>query len=411
LKKTLHKLFLLIFSGILSFTYSFAQQDFRSGYIITNTSDTINGLLLYKSFDTYNKCTVKINPEDKVIHYKPGEIRAFRFNDSKYFISKEIPTETGNKTVFLEYLIQGKANIYFYQDGIEHYYIETDKDKITELSESVENLDRTSVKKSFYKGKLRYMLSKCPEIYPEIDRMSLDGSDLIKLAKDYHEKVCTSEQCIIFERKDKSIQTNVEFLAGASLNRFYFNTGVNTNFALGELAGCNVEIENLFFSLEHTSLQLGLFIQRFQDYSISSNRKNLRYNRSGDTDKIENVELNAIALKLPVTINHSFLAGKFRPYIGFGVTNTFIIYQNMDVTAIWGGERFGIFTRQADVLDNFSGGIIHIYQVGALGKIGTKYLLKNDNYFFMEVNCELSQDIVVNATKNSNIFLVAGYGF
>jgi hypothetical protein len=297
------KLIFISIYCILTSVYSFAQRDFRPGYIISNSSDTIIGYILYKSFDAYNDCTFKAAIENKDNHYKPGEIKAFRFSDGKFFISKEIPSETGLQLVFAEFLIQGKANIYYYQDGLEHFYIETDKDKITELSDLTPGEDRLHLKNGFYKGKLRYMLSNCPAIYPEIDRVNLNSSDLIKLAKDYHEKVCTSEQCIIFERKDKTVNVNIGFLAGASLNRFYFNNGVKTNYAFGEFIGFNINFENIFFSLEHNSLQLGLLVEKVSACSISSPIKNIRYNRSGNINKIDSIDLNAIVLKLPVTFN------------------------------------------------------------------------------------------------------------
>ncbi len=81
------------------------------------------------------------------------------------------------------------------KDESEHYYIETDKQQLIELSEPEEYFttnDGIFVKRKKYKGNLLATLSDCPEVYSEIRQMDLGHSSLIKLAKRYHQKMCTS---------------------------------------------------------------------------------------------------------------------------------------------------------------------------------------------------------------------------
>jgi hypothetical protein len=107
-----------------------AQNNFTPGYIISNTNDTIRGYIQqFTSGSTI--CNFKKSTEGPAIAYTPVDISAYRFDDNgKFFVSKEAPLESGNKILFLEFLIKGKASIYFMRDNMEHYFIETEKDEL-----------------------------------------------------------------------------------------------------------------------------------------------------------------------------------------------------------------------------------------------------------------------------------------
>ncbi len=84
-----------------------AQTDFRAGYIIGNIGDTLYGEIDYRG-DFWMSQICRFKADDNSIRaYSPQDIKAFRFIDSKYFISQEI----NNNKVFLEFLISGKVNI------------------------------------------------------------------------------------------------------------------------------------------------------------------------------------------------------------------------------------------------------------------------------------------------------------
>lgn len=133
MKYTFSKLFILLLFCFISIVNLVAQENFKPGYIITNSNDTIKGFISQLNKDAFTKCSFKKNLNEKSIDYLPGEIFAYRFqNDGKYFITKETTLSSGNKTIFLEYLIKGKANIYFMRDNVDHYFIETDNVKMIE---------------------------------------------------------------------------------------------------------------------------------------------------------------------------------------------------------------------------------------------------------------------------------------
>jgi hypothetical protein len=114
-------------AGLLLIGQLSAQHDYRMGYIITNEQDTVYGLIDYRS-DIRNAftCSFKKNETDIVTDYTPSDIAAYRYIDNKYYISRNIGSENVPKQVFLEYLVNGVAKLYYYRDNInkKYYYIE-----------------------------------------------------------------------------------------------------------------------------------------------------------------------------------------------------------------------------------------------------------------------------------------------
>jgi len=47
--------------------------------------------------------------------YTPEDLQAYRFFDSKYYISRKVKIGESEKLLFLEYLIKGKVDIFLLQ--------------------------------------------------------------------------------------------------------------------------------------------------------------------------------------------------------------------------------------------------------------------------------------------------------
>ncbi|BDD04531.1 hypothetical protein [Aureibacter tunicatorum] len=121
-----------------------SQQNFKEGFIIYNSGDTTKTKIDYRSDANMSiKCTAII--DNKKITYSPNHIKYFEFNDSKKYISKKI---TSGKKVFLEYLVEGEINLYYYlnEKAQKVFFVEKINEKIIELtySEGVKRIDGKS---------------------------------------------------------------------------------------------------------------------------------------------------------------------------------------------------------------------------------------------------------------------------
>ncbi|MEI7526575.1 MAG: hypothetical protein WCJ95_19670 [Mariniphaga sp.] len=403
--QTLYTVLMLLFSCCV---LVHAQRDFRPGYLVNLNNDTIKGYLLYKAVNTSSVCVFKTTLNDLQIDYTPADILEFRFDNGKYYITKEVPLEIGKKLVFVEFLIKGKANVYYMRDGADHYFIEKENGRMVELTESkkvfYDENGAEFVKPEQYSGKLKSVLSDCPEIYPVIDRTNLNHSSLIKLAKDYHYKVCKTEDCIVFERKKSPLRLHAGLYAGYTLNTIKFGGRLTTshsanypttygnqlvsNYVSGFLLGFRFEFENIFSSFEHASLLFDVAVQNYTKYHLTEtgdydlityNGKEYilsRFPVSGRQTSLD-VNINTWAIKVPLMLNYTFLKGKARPYVNAGFLNMFLISQNKDFNV----DRF-----TAEY-----GKSIPTYHFGFTGAAGVKMVFKNKHYLFFDLSYEYSQ--------------------
>jgi hypothetical protein len=381
----------------------YAQGDYRQGYIITNSQDTIKGYLRYTAYGS-KECSFKKNLTDNIVVYTVNDLLGFRFNEGKYYVSKDVIIDKVNEKLFIEYLIKGRANIYYTRFLGDHYFLEKENEKLVELTENdsivmKKNKDGDGVvpiyKQKRTNGKLKYTFRDCPQVYSEIDRLTtLTHPGLIKLAKDYHEKTCTTEQCIVFESKVKPIRVNLGVFIGSSTNNLNFGDRLITDTRMEYNLGIRTEFANIINWSEHTSLTIDFSIQRLSDYKFTKKVNSfetgdgvIKYNGQNYRIAYPSVDLNpsfyqtsvtidlkALVLKVPILFNQSFYLGKTRPYIGAGMQNMFIPTQNKDFV-------YDLFYKEY-------GKSIPSYLYGFIGQAGVKYELKNNHSLFFELNYE-----------------------
>tara|TARA_B100000809_G_scaffold260807_1_gene308441 strand:- start:20031 stop:21086 length:1056 start_codon:yes stop_codon:yes gene_type:complete len=289
----------LVYIALLSMCISNAQTEFRSGYIILKDKDTLFGEIDYRADRLMARvCTFK---KDKtVLKYTPADIEAYRFTDGKYFISKNVD----GVPVFLQFLIQGKLNVYYSYDQVEksHYYLEDDKGVFKELpfEENIVFTDekRYLKKSDYHKGFLNIFTADAPELKSEINSISEPKhSNLISLAKNYHNSVCDTEECIIYESKRARSTVSLEVQAGVFM------------YATNELTE-NISDKNVFQTgvFAHFSLPfLGdkWYIKTGVLYSE---------NKYSETDAlVESI------FRVPIHIEYIHFKGRIRPTFSYGV--------------------------------------------------------------------------------------------
>lgn len=184
-----------------------AQFDFRKGYLIKNTNDTISGWIDYRRNNVNSKkCVFKQNIEDKSRIFSPKEIKAYRFIDGKYYVSKKLDVDGKQSQLFLEYLINGIVDIYYYSDEEgENYLADQGEGNLIRLKNEERELIRN--RKTFvgeskeYRRMLKVIFKESPTIVKRVNSLDLNHKSIIEIAHDYHNEVCLDQKCIIYEMK------------------------------------------------------------------------------------------------------------------------------------------------------------------------------------------------------------------
>ena len=293
--KTAISIFILFCITIISN----AQSDYRPGYIISNEDDTIVGKIDFRKDATMSVNCQFRSEKGEEISYAPGDIQAYRFIDGKYYVSRQI----NDKSLFLEYLINGKISIYYYRDSDgDHYYIQKDSGELTELEyrSGDQYLDGElySTHSNKHNGILFYYMADVPELKDEISRIDApDHRSLIHLAEDYHNKVCEDESCIIYEKKTRGIDIGIGVTTGFSnladhdwyIDQNYFKWGAHLYFRLPRIN------EKIYLK---TGVQFSYYKYKepYLDYEI------IDYT------------------KVPVMIEYCFLSGRITPKVTGGIS-------------------------------------------------------------------------------------------
>lgn len=232
------KYFLLIFFYQAILLSIIAQTSYKPGYIIKNNGDTVKGYIFFSSsHDNSKECKFKPGIDSEYQSYIPGEINSYRFIDSKYYVSTETKVNNEQQKVFLEWLIKGKLNLFLYVDAdlTKHYFIQKEGDTLVELHNTKRKIEGDALKKyqdspefkylnlsasgtyyfdrKEYMGELSYILKEYPDLTPSIRNTTYDNKSLINFAKKYHNKVCSTEDCIVFEKTKEKLKFKVGVVA------------------------------------------------------------------------------------------------------------------------------------------------------------------------------------------------------
>lgn len=180
--------------------------------------DTVFGEIALLGDKSMNKeCIYWYN--NKISKYYPNEIKSYGLIGSNRYVSKNI----NNTDVFLEYLIEGKINIYYLQnESGTHYYIEKESLGMEELTYKEELVKRPDGKEYLSRSTNHvHILNKYTADVPDMVKFQREIAkirkpnhhDLIGIAKKYHEEVCPEEASTLFKQKSKT-RIDIELTGG-----------------------------------------------------------------------------------------------------------------------------------------------------------------------------------------------------
>jgi hypothetical protein len=110
------------------------------------------------------------------ISFEPGDIYAYRFsNGGKYYVSMDLEIDQEERRVFLEFLVNGISNLYYYRgEATNKYFLESAEGQFTELSNDWIEFEKDGVRYGRYTnlfvGQMKASFGDCPEIQPGLEQ-------------------------------------------------------------------------------------------------------------------------------------------------------------------------------------------------------------------------------------------------
>lgn len=130
------KILFLLFVGLLA-VQALSAQKFREAYYIDNKGQRVDGLIEYRS-DEFNMaaCRYKYIEKATPFNLSPEDIKSYHFvHDGKSYVSKRLALGGRTQTVFLEHLVTGAVDLFFYKQGAgEYYYFEYEPNKLMAIA-------------------------------------------------------------------------------------------------------------------------------------------------------------------------------------------------------------------------------------------------------------------------------------
>ena len=207
----------------------YAQGNYVPGYVITNQQDTLVGWInLRTDKNNQKQCEFKPDLKSATQIYLPGDVAGYRFTDvGKYYVSREIQLNGTSRKVFLEFLVKGLMNLYYYTDDVDYYFFENEDGKMEVVSQKPEKIENGIVyEDTRYMGQIRHLFRDYPPIAQEADKLKFDQKSMIEVVKDYHKEACTTgESCIVFQNEhpnDTGVKAKFSVYTGLQLSNYVF---------------------------------------------------------------------------------------------------------------------------------------------------------------------------------------------
>lgn len=410
-----NKYFLII---LIVFTQNcFSQSDFRKGFIVKANNDTVQGWIDYSSAKLNSEiCSFQKDSKTKVVSYTPDELNSYAFDEGKNYSSKVVTFKDSVETFFLENLVSGKINLYYL--NLERYFVEKDS-VFCELKNTTEIIvigGKKYITPPAYIGILRYLMSDVDSYVERIDVTEFNHNSFMQLVIDYHKKICSNKNCIVYIKKGSKVDDR----------KWIFSYGFSMDLFFSELSLNNTIVEELFagvapiFTINETNANFkskifaaspSLFLNLSRN-SRSSFQLELRY------ENFSSQQFEFCQLKMPIKYYFEFMHyNSLKPYFCVGLgpiidlkkstpNNIYVNYERLDaaeyvpahtITTYNGVNQHFVFVPQSLInkvysthIDQFDGANLknNDFGINTCFGIGMKYVLPNHNLFKTEFKLE-----------------------
>lgn len=372
----------------------YGQLNFKKGYIITGSNDTVYGKINDSGGNRNAKvCLFKELNTKKVIRYYPEDINAYRMIGDKYYVSRKISRKGKSKRIYIEVLIKGEVSLYkYWKNSHAGYYIEKNDGEMVEL-DNAQALYRyktesnsgiiysptIAIESQAYMDTLHSLFRDADLVHDQIERTSFDDFSLTETTKAYLNEVFKGNDCINFERDLNMYRVRFGLFAGLQYRNMSLLPSVKTVYepeekytipmnSIGTFpVGGFVNIP-LFRISDRLSLQLEVIsggINYEQEFTRQQNRN----------DTIIAIKTNTIAF--PVMLKYEVDMGKISPSFSIGKETSFVYHSKAKI----------------DVKNDL---MIHPVEKGAwFAELGIDYKLATKLSIFSNVRFQSGRNLII----------------
>ncbi|MBL0682786.1 tRNA modification GTPase [Aquimarina mytili] len=416
-KQTLTILFLL-----LSY-YSQAQIKFESGYFITNAGEKVECLI--KNMDWKNNPTQIEYKTSEDAESKSETIRTIKefgiIGKSKYQkhqvnidkskeeidnLSTDRNPEFQLETLFLKVLVEGKANLYLYENQtLRKFFFKTEDKPIEQLIYKRYKVSQSEIgKNTRYKQQLWNTL-KCDKIsLKKVEALRYYKNQMINLFVDYNTCSNPDVEAVLYEKNQNEGSFNLTIrprmnLASLKLEERdetlrVYDFGSKQNFSLG------IEAE---YILPFNKGKWGLFIEPTYQYFQSDAEVVIQDQSFSGNSRLLNASIDYKSIELPIGLRHYIFINNFSSLF---ITGAYVI--DIDVNSKL--DRKETITNNLTGRTSVTENSLELSSKGNFGLgIGFNYKSKYSVEFRYNTNRDLLSSFVNREAKYPITSIIVGY--
>jgi hypothetical protein len=280
----------------------FAQTDYYKTYSGINL-----GLKPEDGGQTLNAKLCRVRLENNTIMtYTPYEVSEYGFKDGRVFRAREIRMNDTIKRVFLELLVKGKMNLYFYK-GLKYrsYYLEKDSGELIPLPKDGKNTGDP-----YFRNILDNATHDCAKLTDHLNLINYRTKTLSSYVEAYN--TCKAVEFPYFK---------YGIMAGFETTTLLIPSSIGVDF----LKDNKIESDESFtisLFMDYPIGKKGLsFHPEFQ--FVRNNFKYHQYNYKYEATMV----INTICINFPLMIRYTVPISekKFRPYVNAGFVASFLL--------------------------------------------------------------------------------------
>jgi hypothetical protein len=302
---------------------SHGQKDLREGYVVTLTSDTVNGFIEYRDgVASFKSCAFYNSPDENPIIYHPHQILAYGYRNGSVTVTRTINSQTPEeKIVFMRLLVKGKVSLLQHTSNL---WLEKEGQKFTALKKvkKVQYINNKRVLTQFneYVGSLNMFLLDCPQLQNEIQNVKLSAKDIAPLIEKYN----NCQQAEVLVMKDTPPGRRISFGLEGGLN--ISSVGFNGRKSNAYLNGSTYKLHSSYGGVFVTFRLPTGFTDRLNLIAgvyYTATQYEYYHQDLGNVAKVrDQVFINLNQLKVPLGVRLRFPMKKYTPFLEAAVALT-----------------------------------------------------------------------------------------
>lgn len=345
-----------------------AQTNFRPGYVLPLTGDTLRGEVDSREGRVNaQRCRFRATAQAEMVTYRPAELRGYGLPlENRHYRSLPIVVAPAPaQPFFLEVLVDGPASLYFLRDVEQHesFYVASPKLPLALLEHSrtivQENALAHVEENNRYRNTLAVALAGCPEVQSKLPALPFQEGALRKAVVAYNS--CAGYQAPQPKFSQPPTHATIGVMAGVAQHTLYYNglpfgtdiTSQQTGFAFGPTL--NVVSSRVS---QRLSLAMALLYEP-EKYDVGMDSRPPGYDDA-------RIRFDLAYLRLPVMVRYTYPRGKVVPIAEAGFTVAYAIKKDISSGVVVNGQYTAFPGFMTDLLvSNF-----HPSQVGVGAGLG-----------------------------------------